>query len=154
MNEEARVVAKEDGLLWLVTQRQTSCGTCAAKKGCSQKVLAELGAKDAHYIKVDQHPEMQANVGDIVEIMVPGEAIVKGSLQIYSLPLLTMIVGAAIGDGYAGDGGAIAAAIIGFCAGLWVSKKLINQDANCRRLQPEIVAVRPGLVTTQAVEVR
>jgi sigma-E factor negative regulatory protein RseC len=153
MNEEAKVVAKEDGYLWLVTQRQTSCGTCAAKKGCSQKVLAELSAKDAHYIKVDENPEFSADVGDVVEIMVPGEAIVKGSLQIYSLPLLTMIAGAAVGDNYAGDAGAIIAAVVGFCAGLWLSKTLLNRDANCQRLQPKVVSVSHAIDGVQTVEI-
>ncbi|ROS04720.1 RseC/MucC-like positive regulator of sigma(E) [Sinobacterium caligoides] len=157
MNEEARIVGVESGELWLATQRQTSCASCAAKNGCSQKVLSELSSKDAHFIKIDNDGRHNYSVGDVVEISVAGEAIVKGSLQIYSLPLVVMIAGALLGNGIvSGDAGSISGAILGFTLGLLISKRLINNAANCRRLQPKLVAWRSGaeMSTLQVVELK
>ncbi len=143
MNEEARVAAKQEGYLWLQTQRQTSCGSCAAKNGCSQKVLIERADIDDKLIKLKDNSDFPVAVGDIVEIAVPGRALVTSALQMYGLPLVVMLMVSALANSlYGGDLAAIVGAIAGFVIGLYITARLINRAQNCQALQPTIVSCR------------
>ena len=91
MIEETAVVARIDGAYaWVETQRQSTCGQCSAQKGCGTSIMAGWFAKRMGHIQVLN--QIQAQVGDEVIIAVKEDALVKSSLIMYILPLISMIV--------------------------------------------------------------
>ena len=93
LQEQGRVVAVESGAVWVETIQKSVCGSCAAKSGCGQRLLASFGAQ-ANYLKVllpDDGAANKHNVGDMVTIGLPEQAVVKASLLTYLLPLVVFV---------------------------------------------------------------
>lgn len=122
IEETARVLATDGDFAWVETQRQSDCGSCAAKSACSTGVLQEwLGGKASRMRALNQ---ARADVGDLVVVGMREQALVRGSIALYAAPLLAMFIGAllgeqlglgyqAVGEGPA-SGGGVAGLLLGF----------------------------------------
>jgi sigma-E factor negative regulatory protein RseC len=78
--------------LWVETIQQSTCGSCAAKKGCGQSLLAKIGAKSSQLrVLIDKRDETLYQLEDSVTIGIPENVVVNGSLFVYLLPLVLMI---------------------------------------------------------------
>lgn len=128
IEESARVVAVEGDIAWVETRRQTACGSCAANKGCGTTVLAKVvGAK---YSRLRVLNTISARTGDEVVIGIEENALLRGSVIMYALPILLMMVGAALGERLneqlqlaTPDAASIAAGLAGLLAGFaWISR--------------------------------
>lgn len=96
IEETATVVKCEGEFAWVEAQRQTTCGSCAANKGCGTSVLAKVvGKKVAHMRAINP---VDAQVGDTVIVGLNEAALVKGSLAVYLFPLLFMLLFAITGN--------------------------------------------------------
>ena len=63
MIEETAIVVKCEGkFAWVEAQRQTTCGNCAASKGCGTSVLAKVVGKKAARMRA-LNP-IEAQLGD------------------------------------------------------------------------------------------
>lgn len=121
--ENGRVVAVEDGWIWVETIQTSSCTACSAKSGCGQSLLNSIFAGKRHYVKVSTkgfHAPVQLH--DEVELAIPEDVMLKGSFWVYLLPLLLLISGALLGEHFQltenMDVSAAIGALIGFLAGL------------------------------------
>ncbi|MFT5420538.1 MAG: sigma-E factor negative regulatory protein RseC [Candidatus Endobugula sp.] len=93
LEEEGRVVSIETDALWVETIQQSTCGRCAAKKGCGQSLLAKIGAKSSQLrVLIDKQDETLYQLEDSVMIGIPENVVVNGSLFVYLLPLLLMVI--------------------------------------------------------------
>lgn len=98
IEEHAQVVAINADGIWVETQRRSACGQCAVNKGCGTATLAKvLGNKRSRVRALNPHATAVA-VGDEVVIGIDEQALIKGSLAVYTLPLLTMFLFALLGD--------------------------------------------------------
>lgn len=97
LTEVGRVVAVEAEALWVETIRRTTCGTCAAQKGCGHGLLNKVTDGKRSYIRVlpGEIATTACSVDDEVLISIPEEVILRGSLIAYVLPLVCMMTGAA-----------------------------------------------------------
>jgi sigma-E factor negative regulatory protein RseC len=97
MIEETAQVLRSDGeYAWVETQRRSSCGSCAAKQGCGTGALSQvLGAK-TQQMKV-RNP-VAAKPGDEVVLGIEEGALIRGSLAVYLLPLVTMLMAGLLGQ--------------------------------------------------------
>ena len=144
--ETGRVVAVEPDGVWVETIRQTTCGSCAAQKGCGHGIVNRIYDGQRSLIRAlpGKISPAECTVDDEVQISIPEEVILKGSLVVYILPLLAMMVGAAAG-GYAfpagGDVTAAAGAVAGFALGYLLVRWHARAHRDDRRLQPELVAI-------------
>jgi sigma-E factor negative regulatory protein RseC len=101
LKEKGRVVSIEADALWVETIQQSTCGSCAAKKGCGQSLLAKIGAKSSQLrVLIEKQDETLYQIEDSVTIGIPENVIVNGSLFVYLLPLLLMIVFSGIGHSF------------------------------------------------------
>ncbi|MFT4519014.1 MAG: sigma-E factor negative regulatory protein RseC [Halioglobus sp.] len=122
LTETGRVVAVDDRGLWVETIRQSTCGTCAAQKGCGHGILNTLSEGKRGYIHVlpGEVATQDYGIDDEVLISIPEEVILRGSFIAYLLPLLTMLAGAVLGVDLiplGADGASALGAVIGLCAG-------------------------------------
>ena len=96
LTETGRVVGIDADGLWVETIRRSTCGTCAAQKGCGHGLLHRISDGKRGYIRVlpgERGIELY-KVDDQVLISIPEEVILRGSFIAYVLPLVTMLIGA------------------------------------------------------------
>ena len=97
--ERARVISASDSALWVEAIQRSSCGVCVAQKGCGQRLLARLSGKAIRLrVLPGERPVSSFQPGETVEIGIPEQVVVGGSLLIYALPLLLLFLGAWFGQ--------------------------------------------------------
>jgi sigma-E factor negative regulatory protein RseC len=146
--ETGRVVAVDEQGLWVETIRQSTCGSCAAQKGCGHGVINRLADGRSGIVRV-LPGSVGANgceVDDQVRISIPEEVILRGSMVVYLLPLVAML-GLAAAASSLWPANADSAAALGAFAGLGLGFALVRWHAWQHRddpgLQPTLLEVMP-----------
>lgn len=96
LEEQGRVVEVDEGFAWVETQRQSACGACSVNKGCGTGVISRVVGQRATRVRAIN--EIDAKAGDEVVIGLHDEALVRGSLAVYAVPLIAMLLMALLGD--------------------------------------------------------
>ncbi len=143
IEETARVVAIENNQLLLEAETRAACNACAAKQGCGTSVLAKwVGRKFTRF----QAPNtVNARVGDEVVVGLAEEAMLKGSVFVYLLPLLAMIGFALLADGLISMDTAsrdllvLVSAVAGFVFMLFISRWFLSTSSNRSKLKPVVL---------------
>jgi sigma-E factor negative regulatory protein RseC len=134
--ETGTVVAIESDSLWVETIQKTACDACVAQKGCGTRVLSKLTGKTNRIrVLLDRHSVEAITVGQDVDIAIPEDVIVKGSLLVYLLPVVCAVSGAWMA-GSAGDTGSMLGAICGLLAGGLVVNLHSKKTRNDLRTNP------------------
>jgi sigma-E factor negative regulatory protein RseC len=138
LEETAQVVSVEEGHVWVETRRRSTCSSCSVEAGCGVAALSKALGKRRNVLRVIAR--MPLNVGDLVVIGIREQALVKGSLAVYAVPLLLLMVGALLGElgarQFLWDNAETASALLGIAglaAGLvWLKKFTwrIRKDEN------------------------
>ena len=155
--ETGRVVAVDPDGLWVETIRQSTCGTCAAQKGCGHSLLNKLSDGKRGYIRVlpGSRSPQECSVDDQVRISIPEEVILRGSLIVYMLPLACMLAGAAAAVGLAPGSQDVLAAIgaaVGFGLGFALVRWHAWRHRDDRSFQPTLLEVlQPGAAPVTVV---
>lgn len=135
--ESARVVAVELGdknqppRLWVEVFAQSTCGSCSASSTCGQGVLQRWFARKSRCYPVacERSDVELLAVGQWVEVEIPEGTLTRASLLLFVLPLLAMLVGAALGDALFGHELAVGlGGLAAFFAGLWLVRRLESRD--------------------------
>lgn len=146
LTETARVVAVESDSLWVETIRQSTCGSCAAQKGCGHGLLNQIAPGRRNYVRVlpGECSTADCNIDDQVLISIPEEVILRGSMIAYVLPVLCMMLGAALSvtllrgnEDVLAALGALAGLAVGFALVRWHGLVHRNDDS----FQPTLVQV-------------
>lgn len=143
IEETARVIAVENGQLLLEAQTRSACNACSAQKGCGTSVLSKwIGRRFTRF----QAPNtVNARVGDEVVVGLAEDAMLKGSVLVYLLPLLAMIVFALLADSLIPaefaprDLLVLLSAIAGFSLMLLFSRLWLASGTNRIRLTPAVL---------------
>lgn len=139
--ETGRIVSIEPHGLWVETIQRSACGSCQAQKGCGHSLLAKVGASASQlWVLLEGRDSSDYQIGNEVQIGVPEEVIVQGSLFVYMVPLLSMITATVIAHhSLLGDALTALCALVGLLVGAtivrWCSH-LIRFDS---RLQPVLI---------------
>ncbi len=148
LTETGRVVAVEQDSLWVETIRQSTCGSCAARKGCGHGLLNRMADGKYGYIRVlpGKLSPADCRVDDRVRFAIPEEVILRGSMVVYVLPLVLLLAGAAAGTALTGFLAIQATdllALVGAGAGLALGALVVRWHANTHRsdstLQPTLL---------------
>jgi len=143
IEERARVIAVENNQLLLEAETRAACNACAAKQGCGTSVLSKwVGRKFTRF----QAPNtVNARVGDEVVVGLAEEAMLKGSVFVYLLPLLAMIGFALLADSLISTDTAsrdllvLVSAVAGFALMLVISRLFLSTGSNKSRLTPVVL---------------
>jgi len=121
----ARVVAVDRDQVWLVVEQPAACGNCATRSACGGGSTAKAAAswRAARSLGAGQ---ALLSLGDVVHVGVDRNALTRASLTAYTLPLVTMLMAASSLQG-AGDGVAIAGALVGLLAGVAAARLLARR---------------------------
>ncbi len=144
--ETGRVVAIDSDSLWVDTIRQSTCGSCAARKGCGHGLLNRYTDGKRGYIRVlpGSGGISDCAVDDQVRISIPEDVILRGSLIVYAVPLFCMLGGAALGSGLFSSNGDMIA-MVGAASGFGLGFALVRWHAwlhrDDRAFQPTFLEV-------------
>lgn len=143
IEERGAVVAVEDGHAWVETRRRSTCQSCTVSKGCGTGLLAH--ASKGRSLRVRVLDPLGLQPGDTVVLALAEDALLRGSLAVYLLPLLSLLAGVVLGDrvamplGLAADGGALLFGAAGFALGLAWVRRFGNRVRMDRRYQPIVL---------------
>ena len=71
-------------------QQSSSCATCSSRDSCDI-------TSEKKKIVIEVANDLQATIGDRVEISMPGSSLLQLSLLVYLLPVVALIAGACLG---------------------------------------------------------
>lgn len=118
MNQEwVTVTAIEAQGIWVESLQRSACDTCNARSGCGQRTLSQLG----HTIRLWVPSTAKHHLGQQVLLQLPSGGLALSALLLYGIPLLFLLLAAAIGQVY-GELPAIGAAVVGLLLGLLVGR--------------------------------
>ena len=150
IEEHAQVVALNAEGVWVETQRRTACGQCSANKGCGTATLAKVLGNKRSRVRALNPKATSVAVGDEVIIGIDEQALVRGSLAVYTVPLLSLFVFGLLGQLLGtqllfGDSEwlSIGLSILGLVLGFAWVRRFTGRIANDERYQP--VLLRPVL---------
>lgn len=123
------------GGVWVEGVQQSSCGACAARKGCGHASLAEMGKPVRLWIPTSQ----PLREGQTVVLDLPDGALAASATTLYGAPLAGLIAGAVCGQAAGSDTTALLGGIAGLAAGFIVARTLAHRFRNT--WQPRIVSV-------------
>jgi sigma-E factor negative regulatory protein RseC len=148
--ETGRVVGVEHDFLWVETVKASVCGSCAARAGCGQRLLAGCGRRGV--LRVVSGPQLSAadcRVGDEVSFGLAESAVLRASFVVYSLPLCGTLGGALLSRALlpaSGDGATLLGALAGLLLGLagvrWHGWRHMGDPALQPVLQERVVGRR------------
>jgi sigma-E factor negative regulatory protein RseC len=129
LNQKARIRIK----------RSSACANCESRGHCQT-----LNDREAT-LEVDNR--LHAQVGDRVEVSMPSQALLKVSLLVYILPIVTLIIGAYAGQVWA-QARRLSPTIPSIIAGgaalvltFWALKRLERTAQEKNRYQPRITRI-------------
>lgn len=150
IEETAQVVHIDKGEVWVETRRRSTCSGCAAENGCGTAALSKVLGKRRTQLRVlaDNVP---LAVGDRVVIGIAEQALVRGSLAVYAVPLLLLLLGALFGrlgaDSGLWAGGETASLIFGLgglATGVVWLKRFTRRIQNDPSYQPVVLRRQAG----------
>jgi sigma-E factor negative regulatory protein RseC len=139
--ETGRIVAIEEDGLWVETIQRSTCGSCAAEKGCGQSLMSKLSGHTSYlWVLLEGRDPENYQLGDEIHLGVPEDVVVKGSLFVYLLPLLLMILGSGLANAFfAHEGLSVLGGLIGLVAGGLLVRWRAHQTRHDPRLQPVLL---------------
>ncbi len=149
IEETAFVVAVEDEQILCQTQRRSACHSCSVKQGCGTSVLAKVVGQRSSQITLPKTQNVtDVKVGDEVVLGIEENALVQGSLLVYTLPLIMMIAAALLAQLWAESQGIVSelpqilSALGGFSISLLLVRYWLNKSALKQHIQPHILRIK------------
>jgi sigma-E factor negative regulatory protein RseC len=144
LEETAQVVRIKGNEVWVETQRRSSCSSCSAEKGCGTATLSKVLGNRRNVVRVLS--AMPLRVGDLVVIGIREQALVRGSLAVYAVPILLLLLGGLIGELGAeqfiwenAEFASVTLGISGLIAGLVWLKRFTRRIRNDPNFQPVVL---------------
>ena len=151
LKESGLVTQIEGDLAWVNTANKLSCSSCKVESTCGNGILEKYLAGKVFISKIKN--ELDAKVGDQVEIAIPVSSVTRASLIVYCLPLLGLLIGAFIGDyWFSSESGAIVTSIFGLITGLTVTHFYNRKIADNEYYVPKMVSKQSTNYAAQAFE--
>jgi sigma-E factor negative regulatory protein RseC len=96
IEEQAQVIELRGNQLILQAQTQSSCASCAVNQSCGTSVLSKVVGRKFTQLQAENN--IGAKVGDTVIVGIAEDALLKGSLVMYVIPIIGMLVFALVAD--------------------------------------------------------
>lgn len=139
IEEQGRVVAVEDGAVWVEVSRKSTCSTCSASAGCGQGLMENLDVGRGRRL-VRALCQFRLNVGDSVVIAIREDLLVRGALLLYLLPLMSLLGSALVMHALGGgEPMIIVSGLVGLMLGLWLVRKRGQRLTDDPDLQPIVL---------------
>ncbi len=117
IEETALVIRSGPGYAEVRPGKRSACGSCSAKGGCGTALVAGLlGRRRNNTLRLAD--PLGTRPGERVVLGIDEAAMVRASLLLYGLPLVTLLAGMIAGQSLAGEAGAFVGGGSAFAATL------------------------------------
>jgi len=142
--EQARVSRVEGERVWVECTTRTACEHCQAAKNCGTSAISKALPKRTQQLMVQSSLEVEP--GQVVEIGIPEDSLVRSALVVYLWPLLGMVVGAMLGQQLwpSVELAVIGCSVAGGVLGALLAKRWSARQVQGRALQPQVLRVLPA----------
>jgi len=143
IEENVQILSIENDCLWVEGIQRSACHTCSAQQGCGQSLLAKLAAQPVRLkIPLDGRDASSFQIGQDVTIGIAEHVMVRGSLLIYLLPLLLLLLGIWAGDSaFNHELVAVVCGLLGLLGGGLLVGKLSDASAHRSKLQAHLLDI-------------
>ena len=143
IEESVKVLDIQADYLWVEGIQRSACQSCTAQQGCGQSLLARFTAHPVRLqVSLDGREASSFYVGQNVTIGIADHVVVRGSLLIYLLPLLLLLLGIWLGDTlFANEPAAIVCGLLALLGGGFLTGHLLNAPAHESMLQAHLLDV-------------
>lgn len=125
LEERGRVIAIEPGFVRVRVERQSACSGCQARAACGSGLMQTV--KPGHCHEVQAISQQALQIGDDVVLGVSEELMLRSAFLVYVLPLLVLLLGAAMGQLMGlSEGWSIILAAVGFAAS-FIGLRIFNK---------------------------
>ncbi|OED41357.1 hypothetical protein ACH42_14230 [Endozoicomonas sp. (ex Bugula neritina AB1)] len=133
IEEQGRVVSVEGDVVWVETERKTTCSSCSAKQGCGHHLAGKYKSSST-FACIKALSDGSLSEGDQVLVGIPENSLLKASSVVYLLPLLllmpTLWISQAVG---LSDGTTLIFSALALGAGFVPARKLgVREGKLCR----------------------
>ena len=112
-----------------------ACPRCAAGKGCGAGLFVDTGRR--RQVEAAVRPGLQLVEGDLVEVALAPDNLLRAALIVYGLPMAGAIIGAILAYALSlGDISAAVAALAGLVTGLLLGRWRLRQEDCLSRFGP------------------
>ena len=132
----ARIVAVTEHDIWVSAERRAACSACAGHAPCAGRWLSSLFPRPQPS-RLDRPPKLTLNAGDSVQLSIRERDILLIAVVAYLLPLVMLIIGAAVTHTMTHSEWAVmGAAGAGFSLGLAITARLNHH------IKPQLILSR------------
>jgi sigma-E factor negative regulatory protein RseC len=140
LTETARVIRRHGNHVELELQRGSACGSCELSQGCGTGAIGRLLRRRSRPLVIETDQDCEP--GDEVQLLLPENSLVRASLLVYGLPLLTMVVAGLLASvAFDADGLVAFISAGGFVVGLAMAAIYANRLEQ-RGMSPHIKEIR------------
>ncbi len=136
-----RISALDEQVATVVVESPVACKRCAAGKGCGAGIFPDGMRKREISVAIPEG--MSVREGDAIKLTIGPKFLLRAAMLAYGLPLACMIAFLGLTwmlTGNPGDGPGIVIAILGLAVGLFVGRRILNQQSICDQFVPTIVS--------------
>ena len=143
IEEHIEVIEVVGDQLVLQAKTKSACGSCAVNKGCGTSLLAKVVGKKFTRFQVGN--SVNAVVGDTIVVGISEDALLKGSLVMYILPIVSMLLCAVLFDFLLSatvpsrDLAIAGGSISGFILGALFSKWYFQRHSSAQHFSPVVL---------------
>lgn len=150
IEEQGVVLTADESWATVRMQRQSTCGSCAARSGCGNGVLSEVLGRRVLELRLANVHGLRP--GDRVTLGIRDRALVSGAVVMYLLPLFGLIaaptlLGALLSS--LAEGWLIVAGAGGFVLGLMVVRRWLRTQG--QRFDPVLLGCEPARLSPAQV---
>ena len=122
-----RVIADDDGRLFVDVPRRSACQSCGKESGCGMSVLGGLSVSQSVRLELQ---DVGVDPGQTVQLSCPQDGLVKAAILAYAPPALGVVAGAvAMALSGFGDGAQAFGALLGLGLGLMTTRMVASHSA-------------------------
>jgi len=139
--EQARVSRVEGERVWVECSTKSACEHCQAAKNCGTSAISKALPKRTQQIVA--RSSLVVKPGQLVEIGIPEDSLVRSALVVYLWPLFGLILGAVIGQQLlsGGDAVVIGGSLVGGGLGALLARRWSVRQTQGDSLQPQVLRV-------------
>ncbi len=138
IEETARVIEVRGDEALLQTQRQSACQSCSVKSGCGTSTLAKVVGQRSSQVIVKN--TLQVKPGDEVVVAIAESALVQGSLLVYLLPLVLMLLAGVLAEWlFASEAVTVLASLAGLAVSIGVVRLVLHRSGLKQSIQPHLI---------------
>jgi sigma-E factor negative regulatory protein RseC len=128
IEEEAVVIKASKERVTLEVVRTKPCGLCGQVRGCGNSIWGKIFSHQSGHIETRN--DLNAKLGDIVILGIDESLMLKSSLMLYGVPLLSMFLGMVFANSFVKEMMelyTLIGAVTGLILGIVMIKRFINE---------------------------